>query len=368
MVMITPEFTPQQVGAGAFEADQPFFVRNSQPLQEILEYGRAPTEVVASLDDPEALAEDREAVRALVNHTQRWAKGDHSKPEHALNIDPVHTNRLHELYVDVGMRNEVLLAPGHYDTVLVPGAVQRGNVRRVDLLRRSVDLVDGIGRPLVAVDEAVLLGGQRHMWELEKEDFEETLILLDGVDDPWLDYIREVKDISKLWETDGLRLAAMAKLMPLVLQQVVLRPEEERIIIKDGFQSEVDPLQGYVFTYKSMVVSLMHTLAVPRANGDPRHTTEACVEDWLLRHNPPVGAHIGFIAANPHLERMVRATRRLLTRLGRSDLKLIAAGSAAPDPLGHGHFYGETARNLYEDWLDLDYGNLKAHTKDWTKG
>jgi len=351
--MTTPEHTSYEMRAGDLQVDQLFSVRHKPQLQEVFELVAMPPEVIAALDDISTLD-------VVVEQTQPWVQGDHFRPKNPRPINPAHSERLYELYAEIGMRDEQRLAPGHYDEIIVPGAVQASNLSRTGLLARMLRGADG-QQPLVTTQNIRLLGGQRYLFpEIEKADVEQTFdqIARSGLQDPWFERIRQTNDISKMWETDALRLAAIATLGPIALRRVLLRVNESV-----EYNLELDPesegnldaeaLLGYEFSYSDMNISLMHTLAVPRPNGAPRHTTEACVKDWLERYEPAEGARIGFIGGNPHLERMARATVRILIKEGRDDLVLVAAGPAASSQRTHPHYLGEIARSLFEDQRDL---------------
>jgi hypothetical protein len=138
------------------------------------------------------------------------------------------------------------------------------------------------------------------------------------------------------WETDLVRLAGIARLGNLSLKQLHLRLGNQ------------DPLKRYEFDWHGTPVSLLHTLAVER-NGEPRHNTEACMRDWLRTYHPPIGARVGFVAANPHLDRVTRSAQAVLNDEGRSDIQLVAGGPGISPKAGHSIVLGEVARLLYED-------------------
>jgi hypothetical protein len=305
-----------------------FFVRNQEGLAELFDIVGVPDEALTSIDE-------------AVKHTQPWVKGDHSRPGYQFDISPADNSKLHDLYARFGQKDETMLPSGPYHEIIVPGAVQRGNRRRLELLRRAVSEHE------VTTSHITLLGGERRLFpEVEKDDIETTIDTLArrGSLEPWVESVRNM-DVANLWETDGMRLAALEQLGPLVLKNTA---QSDRCTTTN----EADSAEGYEFMWNDIAVSLMHTLAVDRPNGERRHTTEACVRDWLQRHEPPQAARIGFIGANPHLERMGRATRTVLEAEGRGDLQLVVAGSASPPELGHGHYLGEIARNLYQDQHD----------------
>lgn len=268
----------------------------------------------------------------IVNVTQPWVKGDHSRPLHQFHLNDNQKKQLTALYPALGLVQERTLPEGHYDQMVVLGSVHSGNVRRLDFLEQSLSRSD------VQTDRIVLLGGQRSIYEeRERDDIDETLqeLSVNGHHDPWLD--RVATDGTALqWESDLVRLAGIARLGKLSLKQLHLR------------LGNADPLKSYEFDWQGVVVSLLHTLAVER-NGEPRHNTEACVRDWLRTYHPPVGAKVGFVAANPHIDRVTRSAQAVLNNEGRQDIQLIPGGPGISEKAGHSIVLGEVARLLYED-------------------
>jgi|GEM_PF-4370148 len=306
-----------------------FFERHQAGLAEVFD----------TLEVPEAAKTDLDVA---VEHTQPWIKGDHGRQGHIFNVATEASDRLYDLYAQFGQRDEVQLPAGQYDEVLMLGGLQAGNRRRLNLLRRAME------DPDVQIDRIALLGGQRYLFpEKEKDDLWDAVEGIGNRGGTWVEHAQR-QPADKLWETDGIRLAAIEQLGPMVLKRMDLR-------LYDISEAPEDPLAGYEFDLNGTPVSLTHTLAVARPNGDKRHTTEACMVDWLERRHPgpEQAATIGFIAANPHIERMGRSSQAMLHANGRDDLQLVVAGSAAPASLGHGFFLGEIARNLYEDQRQL---------------
>lgn len=310
-----------------------YFERHAAEIAEVFDIVGVPEEAKTDLD-------------RAVYETQPWIRGDHSRPQHEFLIpnDSPESQRLHELYASLGLRHEQLLPAGRYDYILVPGAVQRGNNRRLELLNRLVTDQD------VTADRIVLMGGQRHIFEeKEKDDIEANWAAVEsqGTGGPWLESLK--RGTAKLeWETDIMRLAAIQHLGPLAVKQWHLRLAHE------------DHVQRYEFEWQGVSLTLLHTLAVARQHGEARHTTEACMRDWLHTNEIPEGARIGFIAANPHMERMGKAAQMVLLEEGRADLRLVVAGSAGAPDLGHNIHLGEVARNLYEDQRLLKFMGTHA--------
>lgn len=299
-----------------------YFNQHAKELGEVFDIVGVPEEAKTDLN-------------RAVNETQPWIRGDHSRPQHEFRIptDSLESQRLHELYPLLGLRDEQLLPAGHYDHILVPGAVQRGNNRRLELLNRLV------AEHGVIPSHVVLMGGQRHIFEeKEKDDIEANWATVEarGTGGPWLESLKRGTATLE-WETDIMRLAAIQHLGPLAVKQWHLRLAHE------------DHVQRYEFEWQGVPLTLLHTLAVARKHGEARHTTEACMQDWLHTNDIPIGAKVGFIAANPHMERMGKAAHMVLLEEGRGDVQLVVAGSAGAPNLGHNIHLGEVARNLFED-------------------
>lgn len=295
-------------------------------LQEVFEGMALPPNETATLD-------------GAIELTQPWLKGDHSRPGYALEVPAQHHDRFYEIYDELGMKQELPVPAGEYHDIVLLGAVQAGNRRRVSLLLNSLEEAG------ITTGHVSLLGGQRRLFpEKETDDVAASFAELDeqGWHTEWSKNVRDLP-VSELWETDALRLAMMEKLGPLALDRLVLRNNDSSL------HDEADPISSFEFTWQGIPVSLIHSLAVERPNGDARHTTDSSVADWLERRQPPDGANVAFINGNPHAGRMGKTILNRLRAAGRSDLRIAVAGSAASPNLGHTHYLREIAANLYED-------------------
>lgn len=274
-----------------------------------------------------------DSLESAVDATQPWIAGDHSRPlfDHSISAeqDPV----LRGIYGRLDLKEGKRLPAGHYDHIVALGAIHLGNNRRLAFLN------DTMASGQVTTDRVMLLGGQREIYpEKEKDDIEANLESLrrKGTEDPWVQQV--LADPSILhWETDLIRLAAADQIGSLVLHKLRFRLENPEII------------EGYDFTWGRTPVTLMHSLAANRTYGKARHTTESCMADWLKHETPPENATVGFISANPHLNRTYRSTQYVLRQYDRDDINLVLGGSATPDTAGHSIYLGEVARSLFED-------------------
>lgn len=306
----------------SYSGEMPFYEQHQESLASVFEIvGISPT-ILDSLDK-------------IVNATQPWVAGDHSRPEYRFNLSALQKAELAPFYKKMGMVDEMPIPAGHYSQVVVLGAIHQGNNHRLDFLDTALKA------STVTVDKIVLLGGQRTVYpEREKVDIEANLAELQEANstDPWV-----LRSLTKgtdaiQWETDMLRLAGIARLGGLSLKQLHLR-----------FGNQ-DPIKRYEFeTNDGTPVSLLHTPAVPRPNGKPRHTTEACIIEWAKTYKPNKNDEVVFVGANPHLNRMIRSSRRALLLNGCDNIKLLPTGPSSPTYAGDSIYLGEIARSLYED-------------------
>lgn len=272
------------------------------------------------------------SLKEAVEITQPWVRGDHSRPEQTFKqFTDEEAEQLLAIYRRLDMVEERALPSGHYDDIVVLGATQVGNNRRINFLRKSIESGN------VTSNRIMLLGGQRRPFEeFEKDILEENLAAIDKQEaaDGWTQMLK-TRDISDLWETDLMRVAAITQLGTLALHQLHLRIANQEAV------------EAYHFNWHDIPVILQHTLAVKR-NGAPRHTTEACIQDWLESYTPPIGARVAFIGAQPHLDRMALSARHVLRKMDRDDIMLEVGGSSVAN-ITPAFYLGEIARRLYEE-------------------
>lgn len=271
----------------------------------------------------------------VVEVTQPWVKGDHFKPEHKLALTPEQSQQARELYRQMGMVDAWPLPSGEYDQIVVLGGTQRANNVRIKFLEAALQSGDV---SLAEQGSVVLWGGQRAMFDgLETPYVANSFkdIQAAGITNPWLENYS-----GPLSETELLRLSALQHLGNFSVQKAHLR-----------FGNAEVPISRYELAGEHGThIVLLNTPAVVRPNGEPRHTTEACTEQWLEEVQPPIGAKIGFISGNPYLERTARVVQDVLTAHDRADIDLVPAGPAAySDPDKDYLFLGEIARNIYLD-------------------
>lgn len=306
--------------SGESESPASFYERNREGLAELF----------TEMELPAAAAYD---LNAAVELTQPWVKGDYSRPDFLFAIPEEKKATLFRLYDSFGLRQAHELPDGHYDELVVMGAVMNGLNNRLNFT------ADSASRPGVNTDLITMLSGQRPPFpESEKEDIEATAIDLiqEGPQTPWIS--SAIDDRSNLrWETDLMRLSATSQMGHMAVKGIDLR------------LGNADPIQAYTMQWQAVPTRLINALAVPRIKGDPRPNTESTIREWLREYPPVENARVAFIAANPHLERMAKSARFVLNQEGREDITLVPAGPAATPNISHPHYLAETAQNLFED-------------------
>lgn len=277
-----------------------------------------------------------------VDLTQPWVQGDHGHDSYDFNLTENQKTVLQHHFEALGLVEQRDLPAGHYDQILVLGAVHLGNDKRLRYLRQMMDRGD------ITTDRIIMMGGERKLFEKrEPEDVLKNLESLQskGYHDGWLSNFLN-KPLAEIDETDLLRLAALDHLGPLAVKQMHLR------LGVNDVRSLTVPQHRYEFEWRNIPVLLTHTQATSRKDGNARHTTEMCIEDWVKTFDPADGSTVGFISSQPHLDRMVRSAGRKLTALNKN-IKLVPGGPGTTFQTGETIYLGEVARNLYEDKMAL---------------
>lgn len=309
--------------------------RAPEPVTFLERYQPEVAELFDVLGLPSESAQDLDAAVAL---TQPWVRGDHFRPGHNHGLSDGQKQQLPDIYARLGLSGEVPLEPGHYDDAVVIGGTQKGNNVRIGFMR------DALQNPAVSADHMSLLGGQRKVFpEIETAQIEQTFDVITAQErhDPWVEHLGRNPE-ALTWETELMRLSAVAHLGGIALNRINLRLEN------------ADPIGSYEFTWKDIPVALIHALATERPNGERRHTTESCFQEWLEQESPPEDARVAFICSNPHLYRTAQSSMAVLRDAGRSDITLVPAGPETTQTSNHALYLGEIGRSLYEDqrWLN----------------
>lgn len=314
--------------AGVVARQDLFFDTHSQTLDELFDI------LGMEIRSSDGLA-------PVVAATQPWVGGDHSRPDYQLRVSDDQKYALKELYEHFDFVGQQAFPEGHLDQIVVLGAIHFGNNRRARFVGDSLQRHD------LTTDRVVLLGGERYMYpEVERGDFDANIrqVRALGRSDAWLEHLQALPD-EAIDETDMIRLAVTAQIGRLTTREIHVRSNESTLVDR--------PAKRYECALGRMAVTLLHTPAVQRPNGKPRHTTEACIADWLQTY-PDLSddARVGFVGAQPHLGRMVRSAQRIIHAHGRN-IQLIAGGPGASEQTPHHIFLGEVARSLYEDAVSL---------------
>lgn len=291
----------------------------------------------------DVLGMERTAVANLpqaVEATQPWVEGDHFTPKYKTVLEGDQAARALEVYERMGLVDEQLLPHGEYDQLIVLGGTQRANNERINFLKQQ--LADG-----AKVNGPIILWGGERSRDVEREAAELGKNIANLSDsnhsatqNPWLEVQRSNKALPEN-ETELLRIAALQLLGNLPLKKMYIRLDTE--------VSGQPLISRYEFDYNGQRLILMHTAAVARPQGEPRHTTEACAREWLEALPPKTNARVAFVTGNPYIRRTAQVVQKVLAEQGRMDIELIACGPAAYDNARDYLFLGEIGRNLYED-------------------
>ena len=86
---------------------------------------------------------------------------------------------------------------------------------------------------------------------------------------------------------------------------------------------------------------------------EPRHTTASCTQESLNEFPPATNASVMVISGNPHTERTIFDTWKVVEELGRTDLHIVVVGTVeAQTPALPNTCLGEIARQLKNELLD----------------
>lgn len=318
---MTPLAHEARIGSSESAEPSTFYDRHQATLQEMF----------AVLQMPDA----GRSLGAAVEATQPWVQGDHHLPEYVVSLSGVQSAKLATIYDHLGIIQPLALPEGHYDHLLMLGGIHDGNKARLEFIKAALQ------HGGVTSAQLDLLGGERQIYDNVEaaaiaEDIAELAKHEGGQE--WLEGLQS-GERQVVYETDSIRLAAAVHLGRLA------RVGKDIDFRRDSSREHI-----YKFTWDDLAVTLLHTRAVARPKGKPRHTTEACVRDWVRHIAPETSAYIGFVARNPHIERVTRVTCEVIKQEGRRDIEVVQAGPAA-QTVDHSLCMGEVARNLFEDTL-----------------
>lgn len=278
------------------------------------------------------------SLKATVDKTQPWVVGDHCQDGKDYPFTIKDDALLWQLHEECDLVERRPLPIGHYDKLAVFGAYHLGNDKRTRFLRDSLD--SG-----VTTDHVLLLGGERWMYpKSEPAHVVHNLehLVARGYSDSWLERFMD-KPINEVDETDLIRVAALDRLGLLAVQGGPSSSNED-------WKHTDAVLPHYDFDLHGLRVTLTHSRARARKQGEPRHTTESCIAD-LVRSpelRPREGERIGIICSQPHLERMTKTVLRSLFAAG-VQVEVVAGGPGLTGGSQHPIILGEYARNFWED-------------------
>lgn len=274
-----------------------------------------------------------ESLERIVAKTQPWARGDHHDPELKLNLDS--KNKVHIINIahEIGMVGEVIPKGGEYEQVLILGGEQRSNHARIDYALKLLE------SGFISCSESIVtLGGTRQIAMRELPALAKDL---DSVDllNPWVQQLLKKEKLVSFTEDDALRLAMLARVGTMNLEQAYIR------------QNNKDLYSHMIFSSSENIpkIATINATAVDRPLGERRHTTESTMMEWLNLLPPNEGSRILFVVNNPYI---IRNARNLYNIIGtkRPDLDLDYCGAeAVVDESLWRRILGEIARNLYED-------------------
>lgn len=314
--------------AGGWDGHKLFLPNNSQSVQDLFAISGIPWE------------DDLEYIKDV---SQQWVKGDHHKPIDPLVLSVGQAEAARRLYARMNLVESVQLPADSYDGIVLLGGMQSSNDVRLDFLNNTLAREDILLRGGAKI---ALWGGVRPTESKEQPYFARTRERLSANThgDRWLGSV--LLDSTIATEADGLRLGAHDKLGNLTLR---------RMYLKLGDEASQEPLISrwdFVLNSQMADVTLLNTGAVDRPMGEPRHTTQACAEQWIrtFGNELPAGSRVGFIASQPYGFRTTRVVQSAIDALGRADIQVVGAGPGAPDWFGDHIFRGEVARSIYEDY------------------
>lgn len=276
----------------------------------------------------------------LVESTQPWAKGDHYDPQFPINQSFEQTQEALEVFNNLGFLELVEPEGGEYDQVLILGGEQNSNHIRIDF---ALNLL-GSGQATLSDDGTlVCLGGDRQLKVRELGAVGQDIDKINNNPDMknmWANQLLRDEMTASMTEEAAMRVALTARLGALNLVEKHIRLESSSTISHN------------VYSQHGFNIPNIATVFAPKVHrplGDPRHTTESTVVEWLNHLNPKEGSRVLFVSNAPYTIRTARNFYTAVKNL-RPDLKLDYSGAeAANDSLLSRRCYGELARLLFDD-------------------
>lgn len=302
--------------------------------------------------------DDTNTLDRAVQVSQTWIRGDYGYND-SLPVQLNDTNRetLRRLCEDdLAMGPAWDLPEGNYDTLLVFGASQFGNVRRSEQVARLLQ------SPAHSFGRLVLLGGERNLYQKEIPGTRRLLhgrsIQKEARQDSWLADVVDQFDAhfpegcdpdsidlslyQQFGETLQMRVSVIA-----AMGAIIMRTETHALNVNTGKQvgvNEFDVTMGD----RTFGATLLHCPPHPRKNGPDRHTTESCVGDFTNVLGISSGETVAFVGAQPHLFRMQMTVLRAFKRLGYGGVQVIATGPKLDEGTPVQICASEVYKTLYE--------------------
>jgi len=273
------------------------------------------------------------SLEEIVAKTQPWARGDHHEPELKLELEITDKIAILDIATKIGMVGNVAPEGGDYEQVLILGGEQKSNHVRIDYALGLLE--SGL---ITCSDSITTLGGTRQIAMRELPALSEDLSSVD-ITNPWVQQLLKKEKLVSFTEDDALRLAMLARVGTMNLEQAHIRQNSQDLISHMLFRGSSDIPR----------IATINATAVDRPLGERRHTTESTMLEWLDLLPPTEGSRILFVINNPYV---IRNARNLNNIIGnrRPDLALDYCGAeAVTDENLWRRILGEIARNLYED-------------------
>ncbi len=275
----------------------------------------------------------------LVLITQPWAKGDHHDPRFPINQSPDQIQQSMKLFHGLGIVEEIEPKGGDYDQVLILGGEQNSNHIRIDF---ALDLLEGERIRLSENGSLVCLGGDRMLKTRELSALGRDLDIINSnpnFNNTWSRKLLSSEMLAATNEEAAMRIALTARIGSLLLIEKHLRLNSESLLSHNLYRGvDMIPNIATVFAPK-----------VDRPLGEPRHTTESTLLEWLKSMDPEKGSRILFVSNAPYTIRTARNFVSIISNL-RPDLELDYCGAKAEnDSSLSRRCYGELARLLFDD-------------------
>jgi hypothetical protein len=325
-----------------------FFNLHKDDVIKLFRLADSDNELPAIIDDPRVLHD-----YAL----SRWMKGDHWNPNsrYAHSVPAEDLDEFFYLVDKLQLKEEIIPPKGTaVDEVVVVGSTFSANFRRTSLAKSLIDS----GRVIFKEAPKICIwAGQRPSYKSEEVDFAD--FLSQGYKDEH-EVFQDETDMARfvlhtLWgsksngrlllpEPVGIYLPEPSELQTFGSSKLQKKPPISKLGLRDYSQYEYYIPEGH------QTIKILNAEAVPRRQGEPRHTTESCAKEWLALNNIPNNYTILEVNGNPHAYRINAEIKRVFSDAGRPDINIIGAAISARHDSPPSLYLGEIARILYNDY------------------